>query len=348
MAAQTKTRLTNGTALTCGSLTILVKDRDPGMVKTLLDYMISYDDENPVTPENKAKCEQEIQRLQDLMERIVNGYPDNLDIFQYLPLTKAGKFNNAQNTLIADSGCTTAGLFSGGRSMYLEKQTVQLRLMPYYDSADAFIRNQKMEDVRELRLDWYDSVRKTVPVFDFNGSPAKPETARASYLKDTDIRPGFVYEEKSGTQFLALEGMQFGARYIFQWPGKDPEPSEVLWYGQTDHIYIRWTKKLESALAGASDFNTFSHIMADSIKSDPWPFKGCVSIRENPRKFTKEIRQVLDPSLTKPEQFTTAPSLSPAVGQDRKMWFEYFLFQDNRIPEDMLTSKEYNRDTRPL
>lgn len=340
MTEQTKTRLTNGTALCHGNLIILVKDRNPDLAETLMG--------DTITPEIKQQYKQEINRLQNLMEHIVDSYPDRLDIFQCLPLTKAGKFNNAQNTLIADSKCTTANLFPGERTMYPEKRTVQLRLMPYYDSEDAFIRNQKMENVRELRLDWYDAIRKTTPVFDVDENPSAPKTTRMSYLKDTDIKPGFVYEEKSGTQFLVLEGMQFGARYIYQQQDENPHGTRVIWYGMTNHVYVRWTKKLESALSGTSDFNTFCHIMADSSKDSPWTFRSDVSVRDNPRKFVKEICQVLNPSLTRTEQFMTMPDTSPAARQDQKKWFEYFLFQGNQIPADMLVSEEYNSNDQPL
>lgn len=331
---KTKTRLENGFALQRGDLVILIRDNDPDTAAAMLAGMTRYDDENAVTPASRARCENEIRRLQSLMERITNGYPDTLDIFEYLPLTKQGKFSNAQNTLVADSACTTANLFDGGVSMYPRKQTIQLRLMPYYDSDDAFIQNQPMDNVRELRLDWYDSVRKAVPVFDADGNPSRPETTRASYLRDADIRPGFVYEEKSGTRFLALEGMQFCARYGFQWPGKEPEYSDVMRCGVRDHIYVRWTKKLETALDGARDFNTLFHILADGARDDLWLLKSCASVRENPRKFVREVGAVLDPTLTRTERFATRTTLTPAAGQDRKMWLEYSLFEGNRIPTD--------------
>lgn len=329
-AVKTTYQLDNGYAITNGDLVILIPDVSDQEATDLISNIR----EGLASGEFKSKMtldqyQAEVQRLRELMQRIVNDYPDKLDIFDFLPLTKSGKFPGNQNPVIASSKCTTAALYYGGdNGSYPEKLTVQLRLMPYYADDMAFIRNRPMEDVRVIRLDWFDTLKKRPAVFDEMGVPSKPAAqTKTSYLKDTDVKPGYVYEEKSGTQFLCLDGMEFGARHIFIHDGKQVSYDTSIHYKKFDqHLYLRWTKKLADAMAGKHDFNSLAHIMSDNDCKDPWTYAK-LSIRENPRKFIKQIGQVIDPNLTRTETYRKGD----ASVQEGKL-LEYFLFDNNAVP----------------
>lgn len=327
---KTTHRLDNGYVIKKGDLIILIPDVSDQEATDLISNIR----EGLASGEFKSKMtlnqyQAEVQRLRELMQRIVKDYPDKLDIFDFLPLTKAGKFPVNQNPVIASSKCTTAALYYGGdNGSYPEKLTVQLRLMPYYADDMAFVRNRPMEDVRIVRLDWFDTLKKRPAVFDETGVPAKPiAQAKTSYLKDADVKPGYVYEEKSGAQFLCLDGMEFGSRHIFIRDGKQVSYDNSIHHRKSGyHLYLRWTKKLANAMAGKCDFNSLAHIMSNNDREDPWTYAK-LSIREAPRKFVKEIGQVIDPSLTHAETYQKGDA-----SVQEGMLLEYFLFDNNTVP----------------
>lgn len=101
--------------------------------------------------------------------------------------------------------------------------------------------------------------------------------SRAKNLKDTDIKPGGVYAEKSGTEYLYLGHVD----YDFS-------------HSQSDHyIYIRYTKKVQSLVeeakkSGITTVNDFNiKVLLPDI--DKFTF----SRRDNARKFVKEVKKYL-------------------------------------------------------
>lgn len=102
--------------------------------------------------------------------------------------------------------------------------------------------------------------------------------SRAKNLKDTDIKPGGVYAEKSGTEYLYLGHVD----YDFS-------------HSQSDHyIYIRYTKKVQSLVeeakkSGITTVNDFNiKVLLPDI--DKFTF----SRRDNARKFVKEVKKIFD------------------------------------------------------
>lgn len=338
-----KTRLSNGWALICEDLTILVPDEDSQhedrLLSDIAESIESGELKSRLTPE---QWRDEVRRLQAIMTRITADYPEKLNIFQYLPLTKTGKFPENRNILIADSKASTAALYDeDAYGDYPNKRNIQLRLMPYYATTTDFIRNNRMADTRVLRLDWNDAIRKQQPVFDDNGAPSKPTDKRTSYLKDTEIHPGFIYEEKSGYQYVCLDDMEFGGREIFiDSAGNKTSYSRGLTLRKSrKHTYVRWTKKLETALAGRTDFNSFAHAMADGDKTEPWCYGHRMSARLSPRKFVREVGPAFDPALTRTESWSirvnktklSRAELSCLSGSD--IVLQYYVFRNNTVPE---------------
>ena len=102
--------------------------------------------------------------------------------------------------------------------------------------------------------------------------------SRAKNLKDADVKPGSVYAEKSGTEYLYLGHVDYDFNH-----------------SQSDHyIYIRYTKKVQSlaeeakksGIVTVNDFNM--KVLLPDI--DKFTF----SRRDNARKFVKEVKKIFD------------------------------------------------------
>ena len=283
-------------ALTNRTLKILIPkdiaDQAEELIKSTLPRLQAG---NIVTKLDETQWAAEIRRLAGIAQRITQDFPNKLDIFEFLPLTKNGKFPGNQNILIADSKCVT-----GTNEKYPVRQSIQVRLMPYWASLEDFANDKKQKDTRILELHWFDSLRKTTPIFDENNIPTKPVTVKTEYLDDSKIKPGHVYEEKTGCQYLVLDGIRFQAELdTHGYPYTTPEHVA----GYTCHVYIRWTKTLKTAMGTANDINTLMHIMAENDKDTPWTYTSKLSARQSPRKFVRHVRKALDLSKTKSEKF---------------------------------------------
>ena len=172
--------------------------------------------------------------------------------------------------------------------------------MPYWASLEDFANNKKQKNTRILELHWFDSLRKTAPIFDENDVPSKTVTAKTEYLDDSKIKPGHVYEEKTGCQYLVLDNIRFQAELdAHGYPYTAPEHVA----GYACHVYIRWTKALKTAMGNANDVNTLIHILAENDKDTPWTYTSKLSTRQSPRKFVRHVRKALDLSKTKSEKF---------------------------------------------
>ena len=245
-------------------------------------------------------CRQELDRLLQIAESIVSDPP--VDLFQYLPLTKAGLFNGNHKPLIADSKITEAYISGESIGEYPEKYTVQLRLVPDIQVLEDYLKTKP--DIRRLDIGWFNDVKKAQPIFDASGNPSKVETKRAAYLPDDQIRPGCVYEDKNGTPYLYLTGLPFTlTESHLCGDGSVRESNYEYGPGDKLHMYVRWTKKLENRLAGNKDLCNFLRIMSkhDAKDGDSWTRR--VSARQSPRKFVREVVQAVNPEPAGDDSF---------------------------------------------
>lgn len=239
----------------------------------------------------------EITRLVGIAERITKH--DALDVFDYLPLTKAGTLNRTKNILLADSKVTTT--YNGD---YFSRKGLQLRLEWYYIDHNVQQAIGKNTEAITLRIDWFDASKKMEPVFDRNDQPHLVTQTRASYLKDSDLIPGHVYAEKSGTEYLYLGRLPIKEETFFFKGTKPPQGIIPTQNGfvhdlSRDYLHLKWTKKLQAMLASAKDITDFACIMAATDKQEgPWYHKA--SVRTNPRKFVSEICTVFDGTQVRP------------------------------------------------
>lgn len=300
MSNLTYTTRPEGHVVSNGKLAILVRDND---IKELLAQIrqdaIGLQSEYPdIKPDEWQK---EAERLCKLAMDIATGKLE-INIFDYLPLTKSGDFPKNRNTLIAISKCGYGGRYDG----YIEVMKLQARLVPAFANENAWLQNIRMDNMMILDVSLYDASKKQEPVFDENGMPRKIVVTRATYLKDNQVLPGRVYETKTGMKFLCLDHCNYTSKFVSCDKNGTPDQPKAknftsanVPYAERFFMYLRYTDALEKALGADTSYNHLMHVLANKKKD----IDEQISMRETPRKFVKEIKTLFDPTTIKPEKF---------------------------------------------
>ena len=120
-------------------------------------------------------------------------------------------------------------------------------------------------------------------------------------------KPGYLYETRSGRQWLCLNEMPFAKTAVRRFKDKETAypTSEIVYDGR--YQYLRWSNFLETAMAGKHDLNSLIRILASTEKKRPWTQTGRFATRPGVLDLTKEIRQIIDPGLTTPGHVDAAP-----------------------------------------
>lgn len=240
----------------------------------------------------------EMTRLTDLADRIARH--DDLDVFSYLPTTKAGTFAKNKNILLADTKCSQT--YNGE---YFSKKSLQLRLeWPWY--VPDYVRQAvDTDNLMILQVAMYDASKKMEPIFDEHGNPHIVARTKASYLKPDSLVPGHVYREKTGTEYLYLGILPVKTELFLAKDGEYPDgvvPSEgdVCDFSKS-YAHIRWTAKLRDAIGAPKDLTDFLTAYTDIVPE--WRDK--VSLRAKPRSFTEEVCEVFDGTVVHPATLRT-------------------------------------------
>ncbi len=220
----------------------------------------------------------------------VTGTDPEIDLFRYLPLTKAGRFPKGRSVLVASTKCSTGGQYDG----YVTAQRLQLKLVPCYPDTREWLAGNTVPDAMLLSAGLFDAAKKQAAIFDYDGNASKPDTTPAKYLKDSEVKQGWIYEEKSGTKYLCLTGADIlCTTYVYQ-DGEKPRDYESR-LGDDRHAYLRWSAALESRLAGNESLANIIADFAAREKDSIEDIFNHLSLRENPRKFVKAVRKAYDP-----------------------------------------------------
>jgi len=239
-----------------------------------------------------------------LAERIIKDYTDKLDIFDYIPLTKQGKFPKNQTILLADT--KIANVVNGG--YYVAKYKLQLRLVEAYSSTEDFINKTCIENTLALEIDLYQKESKTLPVFNSDGIPSKTERARNTYLKDDEIKAGSSYIDAKGTEYLYLGKLRLTGGILKDNESADNLDTRKLCPG---HVYTKMTKQLKKLLE-QSQSNSLTELVdkiaiAYTNADNMWCETSKISWRENPRKFTQLVTTYVQDEPIATHTITTEP-----------------------------------------
>lgn len=222
---------------------------------------------NPQDPAHKEyasytgdKYYERVKKMVDVAHGIMDEslVPDLLSV---LPLKKDGTFKRDQTIVLFDgkiSDAATYDYYTTGDKMCLGITT----------GGDWWSENKgdvKVDgNTGRLAIVTLNTTRKLYPLLNEKLELQDIKT-RTKYIKQADVKPGWVYEEKSGTKYLYFGIVDTG----------DPN-----WM---PHYYARYTKKLEKLAKQATSLAELAYLVGKEDCS--------VSTRVNPRKFVAEIEE---------------------------------------------------------
>lgn len=175
------------------------------------------------------------------------------NLFDLIPLKKDGTFQKARRISIYDNGISYCESDSAGE--YISGERITLAIVPYginpwYEFMDT---NEKVDEHRaRLAITIVSGVRKLYPLLD-RGLKIQNIKTKSTYIKQEDLKPGAIYKEKSGTEYLFLGGIS-----IVSYPSTFPN---LILTSKHKHIYgceyLRVTKKVKDVLDGCNSLDEF-------------------------------------------------------------------------------------------
>lgn len=224
-------------------------------------------------PVDEAELETAVDRLYNLALDIMDEKL-NIDIFEYIPLTKSGKFHKAGSTLLATSGIKN--VWNGD---YFSLKTLDLRLNPisYAEKINPFVAIGQTGnifgkvtgdgDVAYIELEWHSTgTKEEQAVFDGGNNAIKVEKKRNKYLKLEDMKPGYTYFDAKGNEFLYAGNINYETKdcgscykdkesYLNSSKRKKEMKRNEEYisngYNPYSHFYLKITKKSEKMIEQA-------------------------------------------------------------------------------------------------
>lgn len=207
------------------------------------------------------------------------------NLFDLIPLKKDSTFQKARRIYIYDNGISYCETDSSGE--YITGRRIALAIVPYginpwYEFMDM---NEKVDEHRaRLAITIVSGVRKLHPLLNKSLKIQDIKT-RSTYIKQSDLKPGRIYKEKSGTEYLFLGGISIVLRDV---------PRTIL-TTKCKHIdgcdYLRVTKKVRDLLDGCDSLDEFlekwAHVKLKTDNTDELGFSS--RSRTSLRKFVDEV-----------------------------------------------------------
>lgn len=193
---------------------------------------------NNIIPESKltgAQYKQKVDQMIDVAYGIMNGTVAP-DIFNQIPLKKDGTFQADKTIPVFSNGIGYANVYINANSnSYIDACGIQLCI---FSERSEFGHEPADYD----QMEFCSKTRAKLVIRERNGLVKKyllnadmsvnDVVSRAKNLKDADIKPGSVYAEKSGTEYLYLGWCD----YNFKQDDK------------CQHVYLRYTKKIQALI----------------------------------------------------------------------------------------------------
>ena len=207
------------------------------------------------------------------------------NLFDLIPLKKDGTFQKARRIYIYDNGISYCESDSAGE--YISGERITLAIVPYginpwYEFMDM---NEKVDEHRaRLAITIVSGVRKLYPLLNRSLKIQDIKT-RSTYIKQSDLKPGRIYKEKSGTEYLFLGGISIVLRDV----------TRTILTTKCKHIdgcdYLRVTKKVRDLLDGCDSLDEFlekwAHVKLKTDNTDELGFSS--RSRTSLRKFVDEV-----------------------------------------------------------
>lgn len=225
-----------------------------------------------------------INKIVDVANQVMNKHilPN---LFELIPLKKDGTFKKGTRIYIYENGIS--GCITAKSREYITGAGLALAIIPYgINPCYEFIDTKEIVNEHRARLaiTTVMGVRKIYPLLSRSLKIQDIKT-NATYINQSDLKPGKIYKEKSGTEYLFLGGISIVAR---------TEPCPYL-TSKTRHIngcdYLRVTKKVKDTLDGCDSLDEFLEKWAHlKLKTDDTDGLGFSSrSRTSQRKFVEEV-----------------------------------------------------------
>lgn len=316
-----------------GNLTIALDTDYLALQRTrMLEIFDSLDEEDVETVTNKKNKMITREEYEEAVDRLFNLAIDiideklGIDLFEYIPVTKAGLFHKSASTLLATSGIKD--VWNGD---YFSMKMMELRLVPvsFAEKINPFFalaQNGNLFSpvsgdgtVAYIELDWFSNSKKEEPIFDAMNVPKKIEKVRNKYLKLTDMKPGYTYFDAKGNEFLYVGNLwddeqSWGSRFCQKIEIPDNKTDYLnserrekvlvsrkqrLSYSDVKYgghfYYMKMTKKNEALINSVSNIGELFESLITFESKYSWysQFK----YLENPMKVVSEGRKLLDSDL---------------------------------------------------
>lgn len=239
---------------------------------------------NNIIPESNltgVQYKQKVEKMIDVAYGIMDGSVAP-DIFNQIPLKKDGTFQADRTIPVFFNGIGYVDTYIGVNSnSYIDAGGVQLCIFAErsefgheptdYDQTEFCSKTRAKLVIRKRN----GIVKKYLLNADMSVNDI---ISKAKNLKDTDVKPGSVYAEKSGTEYLYLGRVDYDFKH-----------------SKSGHyVYIRYTKKIQSLIDKAKDngVSSLSDFNVNVLLPDADKFT--FSRRDNARKFVKKVKKIFD------------------------------------------------------
>ena len=232
----------------------------------------------------------ETQRLIQIAEKILL-MPD---IFDYIPLTKAGLMPLNRSILLADSKCERLDYNSGT----IHDNRLQLRLTDCYLTPEDIISGKRSNLAKSLEIRFFNDNGNQKPIMDDNGRIIISKVSRPTNCIEVQI-PGRVYRDKSGVEHLYLGKLQVQTMVMHP-AGKQEEPNKSV-----GHFYIKLTDSLKSRINSTiKDLNTLYRLLASIYKDEKNGWVTKCSIYSRHKQSVKSTGVVVSNPSVRLDSFT--------------------------------------------
>lgn len=233
----------------------------------------------------------EIVRLTNIANMIVNGGIPNF--MKCLPVTKQGLLPKNRFIEVADSLIKSVGRYDGYVSGYRISLVLDTVPEPWErDTADPRLGTGlfgvlKIKDVNRIE--------KASPIINRDGTlnnmSGMTNTDRPKYLKDSEVRPGGIYRDKDGKDWLYLGLAFWGLGNFTIIP--EGHPSLTNSKAEKYYMYLPYTKKMEALLQKTDSLQQLYKFYLDEAKKKG----GSVAVKRpsKSKKFVDYVRQLNDP-----------------------------------------------------
>lgn len=269
--------------ITNGKVSIYLDEFNVKCWKDAAEKVAEYYGSNIIPESNLTgvQYKQKVEKMIDVAYGIMDGSVAP-DIFNQIPLKKDGTFQADRTIPVFSNGIGYADTYIGANSnSYIDACGVQLCIFAErsefgheptdYDQTEFCSKTRAKLVIRKRN----GIVKKYLLNADISVNDI---ISKAKNLKDTDVKPGSVYAEKSGTEYLYLGRVDYDFKH-----------------SKSGHyVYIRYTKKIQALIDKAKD-NEVSSLNDFNVNvllpdADKFTF----SRRDNARKFVKKVKKIFD------------------------------------------------------